>query len=215
SLDEYEQGLIKKHENVRPDKVKDRTEHMLAVGAQTGLILLAFRGTDVIRSLISAAVTRIPIYDFNCPDAIRHRVWRITETGPWVEAFAELTALYIADGHHRAESADLARKKLREQNPSHTGVEDYNFVVAGMFPAEDLRILAYNRVIRDLNGLSDEEFIATLRDNFIVSETDEKEPPCRGEFCMYLAGKWYKLVFNSQSYEKADPVESLDVSILQ
>lgn len=215
SLDEYELGLIKKHENVRPDKVEDRTGHLLAVEAQTGLIFLAFRGTDAIRGLISNAVEAEPIYSFECPQGIRQRVWRVAETAAWIAAFAEVPALYIADGHHRVESAKLARNKLREQNPGHTGAEDYNFVVAGMFPAEDLRIMAYNRVIKDLNGLSDDDFFARLRENFIVSETGEKEPQNHGEICMYMGGKWYKLFFNVQFYRQPDPIERLDVSILQ
>lgn len=215
SLDEYELGLIKKHENVRPDKVEDRTGHLLAVEAQTGLIFLAFRGTDAIHGLMAKAVEAEPIYSFECPQGIRQRVWRVTETAAWIAAFADIPALYIADGHHRVESAKLARNKLRAANPDHTGDEDYNFVVAGMFPAEDLRILAYNRVIKDLNGLSDEEFFARLRENFIVSETGEKEPQQHCEICMYMGGKWYKLFFNVQFYRQPDPIECLDVSILQ
>ncbi|HSK74319.1 MAG TPA: DUF1015 domain-containing protein, partial [Pyrinomonadaceae bacterium] len=155
SLDEYEIGIIKKHEDIRPDKVKDRTEHMLALRAQTGLIFLAFRNTEKIRRLIFEAVQNKPIYDFVCVNGVRQTVWEIIlGAEDFIEAFQEVPALYIADGHHRAESANLARKKLKEQNPEHTGAEDYNFVVAGMFPAEDLKILAYNRVVKDLNGLT-------------------------------------------------------------
>lgn len=215
SLDDYEHGVIRKHENVRPDKVEDRTGHLLAVEAQTGLIFLAFRGTDATRDLIAGAVAGEPIYGFECPDGIRQRVWRITDTEDWVEAFAAVPALYIADGHHRAESAKLARDVLREKNHAHTGNEDYNFVVAGMFPAEDLRIMAYNRVIKDLNGLTEEEFFAKIGENFNVSEASEKVPQNHGEFCMYMGGKWYKLSFSVRFFRQPDPVERLDVSILQ
>ena len=215
SLDEYEQDVIKKHENVRPDKVEDRTGHLLAVGAQTGLIFLAFRNTETIHELLADAVQQEPIYSFECPDGIRQRVWRITETAPWKDAFSEVPALYIADGHHRAESAKLARDKMRSENNAHSGAEDYNFVVAGMFPAEDLRILPYNRVIKDLNGLSEEEFFARVLENFILSETDEKVPQNHGEFCMYMDGKWHKLRFNVNYIRQPDPIERLDVSILQ
>lgn len=215
SLDEYESGLIKKHENVRPDKVEDRTGHLLAVEAQTGLIFLAFRTTGEIRNLIANVVEGEPIYSFECPDGIRQKVWRITGTGAWVDAFADVPALYIADGHHRAESALLARNALRERDPDPTGKEDYNFVVAGMFPAEDLQILAYNRVIKDLNGLSEEEFFKRLGENFVVIESDEKRPQKHGEFCMYVSGKWYKLLFNARDLCEPDPIERLDVSVLQ
>jgi len=215
SLDDYEHGIIKKHENVRPDKVEDRTGHLLAVEAQTGLIFLAFRNTDATRSLFTDAVQSEPIYTFECPDGIRQRVWRITDTKAWVDAFADVPALYIADGHHRAESAKLARDVLRKDKSDQTRTADYDFVVAGMFPSEDLKILAYNRVIKDLNGLSDDEFFAKLSSNFIVSETDEKQPQNHGEFCMYMGGKWYKLIFNVQFYRRPDPIDCLDVSILQ
>lgn len=215
SIDEYEQGVIKKHENVRPDKVEDRTGHLLAVGAQTGLIFLAFRNTETVRALLADAVQQAPIYSFECSDGIRQKIWRLTDTEPWKNAFSEVPMLYIADGHHRAESAKLARDKMREQNPSHTGSEDYNFVVAGMFPAEDLKILPYNRVIKDLNGLSEDEFFARIQQNFILSDSGEKVPQNHGEFCMYMDGKWHKLLFNVNYIRQPDPIERLDVSILQ
>ncbi|MBA2737402.1 MAG: DUF1015 domain-containing protein [Pyrinomonadaceae bacterium] len=215
SLDEYELGLIKKHEKTRPDKVEDRTAHIIAVRAQTGLIFLAFRNTDKIRTLISEITQTTPIYDFYCPQNVRQIVWRITQTENWTEAFAEVPALYVADGHHRIESANLAGKKLAAQNPEHSGAEDYNFVVAGVFPAEDLQILAYNRVVKDLNNLTEQDFLQRIGENFIVSETDEKKPKSRGEFCMYLSGKWYELVFNEQFIRGLNPIEKLDVSILQ
>lgn len=190
SIDEYELGIIKKHENTRPDKVEDRTAHMLALKAQTGLIFLAFRNTEKIKRLISETVETRPIYSFHCPDGIRQTIWRVALTEDLVEAFKEVPALYIADGHHRMESAKLARIKMREQNTEHSGAEDYNFVVAGMFPSEDLQILAYNRVVKDLNGLSEEEFFQKIDENFIVSESDEKVPAAHGEFFMYMNGKW-------------------------
>ncbi|MEP6788928.1 MAG: DUF1015 domain-containing protein, partial [Acidobacteriota bacterium] len=173
SIYDYDDGVIKKHEKTRPDKVKDRTDHMLAVGAQTGLIFLAFRNTDDISDLIEHAVKGEPIYNFSCPLGVGQKVWRITKTKPWVKAFDELPAIYIADGHHRAESAKLARDTMRAANPNHTGDEEYNFVVAGMFPAEDLRILPYNRVVKDLNGLDREDFFQEIRDSFILAESIE------------------------------------------
>ncbi len=215
SLDEYEAGLIKKHEKTRPDKVEDRTAHILALKAQTGLIFLAFRNTDEIKRLIAEAVASEPLYDFSCPQRVRNTVWRVERTDVLVDAFAEVPALYVADGHHRVESANLARKKMRQNNPHHDGTEEYNFVMAGIFPAEDLRILAYNRVVKDLNGLTEEEFLRNIQPSFIVTETAEKVPKNRGEFNLYLGGKWYHLRFNVQFFRALDPIERLDVSILQ
>ncbi len=215
SIAEYDAGLIKKHEKTRPDKVADRTGHMLAVGAQTGLIFLAFRNTDDIRDLIADAVEGEPIYHFSCPQNVEQKVWRIIHTDVWVEAFAELPAIYVADGHHRAESAKLARDKMRDANPNHTGEEEYNFVIAGMFPSEDLKILPYNRVVKDLCGLDREDFFAAIRKNFILVDSIEDAPDERGEYSMYFEGSWFKLRFNPDDKRELGPIEGLDVSILQ
>lgn len=215
SLDEYEHGLIRKHENTRPDKVKNRTGHLLTLRAQTGLILLAHRGTETIRELAVQAAAHKPLYDFRGDDSVRHTIWRIEEHEPWIEAFSEIDCLYIADGHHRIESADVARKRIFAADGNLPSGDEFNFVMAGIFPAEELTILAYNRVIRDLNGLSNEEFLSKIKDIFVVSETDYKEPRMRREICMYLAGKWYKLFFNMQYLIQPKPIDLLDVSILQ
>lgn len=215
SLDEYEQGLIKKHEKTRPDKVEDRTSHMLAVRAQTGLIFLAFRGTERISRIISETVKGEPLYDFDGTTDVRHTVWRADDQSNLIEAFAEVPALYIADGHHRIESALRARDELRRQNPGHTGAEDYNYVLAGMFPSEDLKILAYNRVVSDLNGLTDETFLVKLQEYFVIEPNAVKEPQHHGQICMYLNGRWYSLNLAVNSLHQPDPIEGLDVSILQ
>lgn len=215
SLDEYEGGLIRKHEKTRPDKVEDRTGHLLTLRAQTGLILLTYRGIEMIHKLSEDAAKTVPLYDFHGSDGICHTVWRVSETAPWTQAFSEVPSLYIADGHHRIESADAARKSMSKENPEHSGDEDYNFVMAGIFPAEDLKILAYNRAVRALNGLTSDEFLDRLRQTFIVSDAEQKEPKTHGEMCMYLGGKWYKLFFNMQYFHEPDPIERLDVSILQ
>ena len=216
SLDDYEAGVIKRHEKTRPDKVKDRTDHLLAVRAQTGLIFLAVRGTELIHELLNEAVKAEPLYDFCCVQGVRHAFWKVANSQGFVDAFADVDSLYIADGHHRAESADAARKWMREHNPSHAGDEDYNYVMAGIFPAEDLQILAYNRVVTDLNGHSEEEFLSKLKENFMVSKTSNKQPVSHGDFSMYLGGgKWYKLHFAVDYEREPDPIERLDVSILQ
>ena len=215
SIDEYENGIIRKHEKTRPDKVKDRTEHMLTLRAQTGLIFLAFRNTDKIRGLIADGIKEKPIYNFHCSDGVRQTVWRETAAEKWIEAFDEVPNLYIADGHHRAESASLARKKLMEQNPNHTGRENYNYVLTGIFPAEDLNILAYNRVIKDLRGLGEKEFLEKIGENFTIEKTEQKAPAKPREFLMYLDGIWRKLTFKKKFDEDPNPIERLDVSILQ
>lgn len=215
SVDEYETGKIKRHEKTRPDKVKDRTDHMLALRAQTGLIFLAFRNTEKIRSEIAAEVKNEPLYDFTSDDGVRQTVWRITQTEALTNAFAELEALYIADGHHRAESAYRASKTLREQNPEHTGDEDYNYVMAGIFPSEDLKILAYNRIVKDAGDLTDDQIIERIKENFVVTASGGDVPSDPTNFCMYLGGKWYSMKFAVNFLVSPGPIESLDVSILQ
>ena len=215
SLDDYDGGIIKKHEKTRPDKVRDRTDHMLSLKAQTGLIFLAFRGTDATKRLIAETVAGEPLYDFVCPKAVHQTVWRVTEPEKFVDSFERIPALYIADGHHRAESAALARNEMRANNPDHTGSEEYNYVMAGIFPAEDLHILAYNRVVNDLNGMTDEAFLESVRQNFIVSQTSDRQPKNRGEFSMYLTGRWYNLRYSVNYVREPDPVDRLDVQILQ
>jgi uncharacterized protein (DUF1015 family) len=215
SIDEYDQGLIKKHEKTRPDKVKDRTDHMVALRAQTGLIFLAFRGSDETRRLIAQETTKTPYFECPCDaGGVSQTIWRVTDTQAIERAFADVPALYVADGHHRAESASLARKVLKEQNPNHTGSESYNYVMAGVFPAEDLAIMPYNRAVKELNGLSQDEFFERLRGTFDVVETEGKRPESRGKVCMYFGGKWYSLKF-SGDLSNANAIERLDVSILQ
>ena len=216
AIDDYESGVIKKHELTRPDKVEDRTNHMLAVRAQTGLILIAFRQTDRISELIEEATKSPPLYDFPTPGSVQQTVWKIDHPAELVQAFAEVGSLYVADGHHRLESASLARRELRDANPLHTGQEEYNFVLAGIFPAEELEILAYNRAVRDLNGLSKEEFLERVRENFIVTDDDSERVPANpGEIRMYLDGRWYTLRFAINYVRAPDPIERLEVSILQ
>lgn len=215
AIDDYEAGIIKKHERTRPDKVEDRTNHMLAVRAQTGLILIAFRCTQRISELIENVVQTPPLYDFPCEGEVWQTVWKLSETSELTRAFSEVTSLYVADGHHRLESASLARKELKAANPTHTGEEEYNFVLAGVFPAEELKILAYNRVVHDLNGLSPEEFMGRVAESFVVSEIGERVPRNHGEICMYLDGTWRTLRFAVDYVREPDPVERLDVSILQ
>jgi uncharacterized protein (DUF1015 family) len=139
----------------------------------------------------------------------------MAKTQELIDAFSEVPALYVADGHHRLESARLAREHLRKANPSHTGGEEYNFVLAGIFPAEDLRILAYNRVVHDLNGMDAEEFLTRVQENFVVIDDGKRVPDSHGEICLYIDGKWRTLRFAVNYIREPDPIERLDVSILQ
>jgi uncharacterized protein (DUF1015 family) len=215
SVDEYEADIVKRHEKTRPDKVEDRTDHMLEVGAQTGLVFLAFRGTSETRRLVSETVATAPLYDFTAADGVRHTVWKMSSSGEIVDAFKEVPAIYIADGHHRVESARLARTKKREASAAHDGSEEYNYFIAGIFPSEDLAILPYNRAVRDLNGLSEEDFLGRVSEVFTVMDAGEKVPKVRGEVCMYLGGRWRTLHSNADNVQEAGPIERLDVSILQ
>lgn len=215
AVDDYDSGVIKKHERTRPDKVRDRTDHMLALRAQTGLIFLAFRNTSEIRVLIEKTVSGEPLCDFSDSKGVRQTVWRAADNDDFTEAFARIPELYVADGHHRAESASLARKELRGANAGHNGTEPYNFVMAGIFPADDLSIMAYNRVVKDLNGHSDEEFLARLAESFIISDREGRTPSEPGRFSMYLSGKWYGLRFNVNYFREPDVLDRLDVQILQ
>lgn len=220
SIDEYDADLIKKHEKTRPDKENDRTRHIVELEAQTGLIFLCYRGTDEVNALVEEAVKTEPLYDFEAEDvnknSIRNCIWKISQTDSFVKAFEQIPAIYIADGHHRAASSSRARAAMRERNPNHTGAEEYNFVIAALFPAEQLKILAYNRVVKDLNGLSAEEFLQkTAESGFNILETDNPSPENPGEICVYLEGKWRKLMFNVNYLIAPDVIESLDVSRLE
>ncbi|MFL6467871.1 MAG: DUF1015 domain-containing protein, partial [Pyrinomonadaceae bacterium] len=215
SLADYESGAIRKHERTRPDKVAERTTHMVALRAQTGLILLAFKNSEETRNAIESAAVEVPIFEFDCASNIHHTVWRVADSSAFVEAFARLDSLYIADGHHRIESALNARNILRLKNGSEFGNEQYDFVMAGIFPADELRILPYNRIVKDLGSLSDEEFFEKVRDYFIVTETEGEVPTDAGVFHMYFRGQWYRLKFNVDYFRAPDPIERLDVTILQ
>lgn len=214
SLEEYRGGRIKRHEKTQPDKVADRTQHIVHLRAQTGLIFLAFRGTAKIRQLLQKAVLSQPIYDLGCDTGVTHTIWKCTNTDDWIEAFEEVPTIYIADGHHRLESALRARDILRAEDPNEQDGQ-FDHVMAGLFPAEDLTILAYNRAVEDLNGLTETDLLAKLTESFDVQETTDTTPARHGEIAMYTGGKWYKLTRRNGAAEPSDPVDRLDVSILQ
>ncbi|MDQ1559373.1 MAG: hypothetical protein QOD32_2433 [Pyrinomonadaceae bacterium] len=216
AVDEYDQDLIRKHERTRPDKEDDRTRHMLSLRAQTGVVFLTYRADRRIDALVAAVVSAgEPLYDFTAPDRIRHTVWRAPAPDALVRAFGEVPLLYIADGHHRAASASRARAALREQNPGHTGEEEYNRFLTVIFPSDQMQILPYNRVVKDLHGMSPEEFLAAVEAKFRVEE-GTSATPARGQFGMYLRQRWYNLTpLDASQAQTDDPTTSLDVSILQ
>lgn len=215
SIDEYDNDTIRKHERTRRDKEDDRTRHMVMLRAQTGPVFLTYRGRSEIDEQVSAAINASPLYDITAEDGVRHTIWRLTQTDKLVNSFGAVPLLYIADGHHRAASASRARAQLREQSFTHTGQEDYNYFLTVIFPDSQVRILAYNRTVRDLNGLSKEEFLDAIRRQFSITENARPAPAQRGRWSMYLDGKWYGLELAPDTTRPAGVVESLDVSLLQ
>lgn len=218
SIDDYLNNVIKKHENTRADKEQDRINHVDACGAQTGPIFLAYRANEVINGEVAKAKEKEPLYSFTSDDGIRHQVWKISDeasVGNIEDAFAGISQIYIADGHHRAASAVKVGLKRRESNPGYTGDEEFNYFLSVLFPDEELMIMSYNRVVKDLNGMSEEEFIARIKEKFIVNESSTQVSPAKkGEFGMYLGKKWYTLTAREEILSN-DPVDGLDVAVLQ
>ncbi len=215
SVDEYDQDRIKKHEKTRREKEDDRTRHICELRAQTGPVFLTYRGRPEIDALVSQAVQAPPLYNLVAVDGVRHTLWKVDQVGPWVEAFAAVPDLYIADGHHRAASASRTRAQLRQQaGSSWTGEEAANFFLAVAFPADQLRILPYNRVIKDLNGHSPEAFLTALEQRCQVSKAASPSPDRAGQVSMYLGGQWYGLSLQMPE-QAASPSDRLDVAILQ
>lgn len=215
SVDEYDNSTIRKHERTRRDKEDDRTRHMLMLRAQTGPVFLTYRARTEIDEQVTAAIGAEPLYDLTAADGVRHTIWRLDETDALVKSFESVPLLYIADGHHRAASSSRARAELKQQSFAHTGQEDYNYFLTVIFPDSQMQILAYNRTVRDLNGLSKEEFLDAVRGQFTITEDANPEPPKRGHWSMYLDGKWYGLQLSPETTLPTGTVAMLDVSVLQ
>lgn len=218
SIDDYNNNIIKKHENTRADKEQDRINHVDRCSAQTGPIFLAYRADEVIRNEVAKAKETKPLYSFTSPDGIRHQVYKISNAQS-VEniekAFAGIDDIYIADGHHRAASAVKVGLKRREEHPDYTGEEEFNYFLSVLFPDEELMIMPYNRVVKDINGYSKEEFIKKIEEKFEIEESAAAvEPAYKAEFGMYLDEKRYKLKAKKDILSD-DPVDGLDVAILQ
>ncbi len=220
AVEDYTNNIIKKHELTRPDKEEDRMNHVRVSNINAGPVFFAYKDNATIDAIVSEKTANKPEYDFTSNDNIRHQMWVVNneETVKKIEeTFAnEVEYIYVADGHHRTAAAALVGKERKAQNPNHTGNEEYNFFLSVNFPASQLTIIDYNRVVKDLNGLSNDEFIEKLKASFDIEKIGSKEykPNKLHEFSMYLDENWYKLTAKNSTYNESDPVGVLDVTIL-
>lgn len=210
SIDEYDAGTIKKHEKTRPDKEDDRTKHMLAIGAQTGPVLLTYPASRAVDSIVDRTIETPPLFDFAAVDGVRHAIWRVADedANAIVDSFAAISSLYIADGHHRAASAARTRRALAGRGPG-----EHDRVLAVAFADDQMQILPYNRVVKDLHGLSPDQFLEALRSRVGLSEAGDGTPKGRNEVRVYLQGRWHSIAFAPAA--AADAAAALDVSRLQ
>lgn len=221
SVDEYLSGAIKKHENTRADKEEDRIKHVDYCNANTGPIFLTYRSKEEINSITKAwQANHETLFDFVADDGVGHKAWLVDDRNiidALVRAFGDIEAVYIADGHHRAASAVKVAQKRRRALPNYTGEEPFNFFLSVSFPDDQLMILPYNRLVKDLNGMSKSDYLAAVRKNFDIIKESEVgiEPKEKAMFSMFLEGKWYLLKAKKGTYNTGDPVLSLDVSLLQ
>jgi len=217
SVDDYDRDVIKKHEKTRKVKEDDRTNHIITTKAQTGPVFLTYNAVDEIDKLVNKTMESDPLYDFTTNDGVTHTIWCFpVEVNSLIEVeISKVKNLYIADGHHRAASAGRAQKVMKEKNQNHKGDEEYNFFLAVLFPANQLKILPYNRVVLDLKGMCEEKFIETISKYFNVAKVDFKVPASKGTICMYLNKIWYSLTPNSNIVPGNLLGDKLDVSILQ
>ena len=219
SVDEYEKGLIKKHEFTRPDKEDDRAHHVDVLNANTGPVMISYHANSEVDAHLETICTSTePTYSFTAEDGIKHVMWVVSDPED-VERiqknFQNVEAMYVADGHHRSAAAFRVRNARREKNPDHTGDEPYNHFLAVAFPDNQLQILGYFRAVKDIADLTPGDFINKLGDYFDVSEVTDPMPTKPTHFTMFLDGKWYNLLAKEDSFPADDPVLSLDVSILQ
>jgi len=218
SIEEYNQGLIKKHEFTRPEKEDDRTRHIDITNANTGPVFLTYRNDGKLKNVTLENLNSHPDISFTAEDATFHTLWKVenkVQVERLIDYFQAVQALYIADGHHRAASAARVQKLRKDANPNHTGDEPYNYFLSVIFPHDEMQILDYNRVVKDLNGLTVEQFFELLKLNFLVTLiTNPPSPISENNYSMHLNGNWYQL--KAKDHIKSDdPVEGLEASILQ
>ncbi|MBO7192469.1 MAG: DUF1015 domain-containing protein [Bacteroidales bacterium] len=217
--DDYAEGKIKKHELTRKDKEEDRMIHVRIQNANIEPVFFAYPDNAEVNSIVDKYIAQEPEYDFVAEDGFGHHFWVISEQADIdriTEIFADIPAFYVADGHHRTAAAALVGAEKRAQNPAHAGDEEYNYFMTVAFPDSQLKIIDYNRVVKDLNGLTPSELVAALTEDFVVCEEGEEiyKPGKLHEFSMYLEGKWYSLVAKEGRYDDNDPIGVLDVIIL-
>lgn len=221
SIDDYINNKIKKHEHTRKDKEQDRINHVDFCDANTGPIFLTYKYNDKIDNLINTWIQKEPVYDFTAEDGVKNTVWVVNDEetiNNICNLFKDVDSLYIADGHHRAASAVKVALKRREENPNYLGSEEFNFFLSVIFPHSHLNIIDYNRIVKDLNGLSNEEYMNKVLEKFnidICKGQGPYKPSSKHNYGMYLNGRWYRLTAKEGTYDPLDPVERLDVSILQ
>jgi uncharacterized protein (DUF1015 family) len=218
SIEDYEKDVIRKHEFTRKDKEQDRIRHIEADNAQVGPVFLTYPDVPGVTAIAQRVCSAEPEYDFAAPDGVRHTLWIVQDPADSISIqalFADVPCLYVADGHHRSAAATIVGQRRRAASPSHTGLEEYNYFLAVIFPKSHMQILPYNRVVSDLNGLSGEQFLERLRGSFGVQECGSEPAPQSRQFSMYAGGRWYLLEALPGSFPAGDPVGSLDVSILQ
>ena len=219
SVDDYEMDIIKKHEATREEKEIDRTKHILTLNAQTGPVFLTYIQRPEINEFVEKIKLEKPEYDFTSEDNVTHTIW-IVYSPEYIKTFetifSSISPLYVADGHHRSAAAARVRNLKKKENPLHTGKEEYNFFLSVIFPHNQMKILPYNRVVKDLNSLSFDKFLSALKNKFIIKESEcPVEPAEKHLFGMYLNKRWFVLRANPKIINKEDPVKSLDVAILQ
>ncbi len=219
SVDDYDRQVIRKHENTRADKEADRIRHVDVCSAQTGPIFLAYRRREAIEREVQAAMDTRPVYDFTSADQITHRLWVIDDEESVErirQAFRQVESIYIADGHHRCASAVRVSKKRRASHPDYTGQEEFNYFLSVLFPDDQLMIMDYNRVVNSFNGYDENSFLEKVKEIFKVESVGDTpvRPAIKGQIGMYLKDCWYRLTVDSAEY-RGDPVEDLDVAILQ
>jgi len=218
SVADYDRNRIRRHEFTRPDKEDDRVRQIDTLNAQTGPVFLTYRHDTGMDEFVARVTATPPEVDLIADDGVRHVLWVVDEDGQIDtigRIFDAMDCLYIADGHHRSAAASRVAAMRRERNPHHTGDEPYNYFLAVIFPDNQMQILDYNRVVRDLNGLTPEAFVAALTEAFeAVPAAAAVKPAATGEFGMYLSGQWHRLVIRPERVPRDDPVRCLDVSLL-
>lgn len=214
-IDDYNNDVIKKHEKTRADKEDDRTRHIDALNAHSGPVFMTYRDQPAINELVATDINQRPLFHFVAPDGVTHTVWTVHDNKPYCSIFAQLDCAYIADGHHRSAAAVRVGTQRKAANPNHSGDEEYNWFLSVLFPASQLTILPYNRVVIDSGERSVDQVLDQLSSIGSVSETTDTRPDRSGVFCFYVDGKWNRLELDEATIDRNHPINSLDVALLQ